>query len=221
MPLALLGAGWSAAWLIPAQDKPDCPTILKMGLQPWLDQAASEDPSTHGTIDALDHFTGCQLGVAEKHLKKATAARAEIVRRAHKATENMLVTQWLIHGVDGGTMFQIFMAAGRTHSADLMLRMSDPALQTGKSIPKTLLRDESTFLTKASDDLRAFLPLVNRLEKEEQRDEDSKKRAKDALNVMIESWETIQEMASKLTSIDRLRIYKTLDQYLEPNWLED
>jgi len=207
-----------------AQDplpKVPCQELLKGGLDAWLDKAAEIDPSTHGVVGALDYYTGCLVTEGDKHLKTASAARQATIRDAVKATESLLIGQWRIHGADGGTMFQIFMASDRTFAADLRLKMADPKMQKGGAVPKTLLQDESAYLTKASDRIRAFLPIVAEITKDENRPTGAKEEAKAGLKQMVEAWESIQSMASRLTSIDRLRIYKTLDQRLEPNWAED
>ncbi len=160
LAILLASAGFAVGLAQDPLPKIGCDELLKLGLNPWLERAAEINPSTQGTVAALEAYTGCLVTAADKHLKKAKPARQEVVREAVKATENLLIGQWLIHGCEGGTMFQIFAASDRTHSAELMLKMADPKMQSGSAVPKTLLRDESTYLTKASDRIRAFLPIA-------------------------------------------------------------
>ena len=203
------------------QAKVDCKSILAMGLTKWIDHQAERDPSTAGTVQALSSYSGCLVADGELLLKTAKPARSKVVNEVRPIVNELLAAQWQIHGCQGGTMFQIFIASDAVAASELFQKMADPKLQSGKAIPKSLAIDESRYLTKASDKIRAFLPLVDAITKDDDYDDEAKENAKRGLATLIDSWEKIQGMAGKLSGVDRLRIYKVLDTRLEPNWQEE
>ena len=202
------------------QAKADCKSILAMGLTKWMDQEAERDPSTAGTVQALSSYSGCLVEDGERMLKTAKPSRAKLVNEVRPIMNELLTSQWLIHGCQGGTMFQIFIAGDAVATSELFQKMADPKMQSGKAIPKSLAIDESRYLTKASDKIRAYLPLVDSIVKSDDYDAEAKEIAKRSLTNLIECWEKLQSMAGKLAGVDRLRIYKVLDTRLEPNWSE-
>lgn len=203
----------------------DCQAVLKLTADAYLEREAERDPSTAGTVQAAGVYTQCLLERAEGHLKRLPTARSQRLRAVHKSTNDILLGQWRIHGASGGSMFTMFMATQQIDAAALLVRLADPAQQTGKYLPQNLAQEESAALTKASAKLRAFLPVVKQYTETAASGDEMDKQAAAAATAgfkeMTTAWEAIANQATSLTSLDRLRIYKCLDAHLDPDWPEE